>query len=220
MVDEEQHRISCANLVWWVAARDHPTLAFGILNPKALKKGERKIQALGGAAHLTDKARQHLSDWHSAREFEKDGDFWDARFRVDKWEVEHVMRILSRRDSNFIELDPTRELVSEITGAKYPDEERILMPSQMDGFAVRYIRTTRQATPVDGIGSSSRAVVGVPSHRLFHVFALVLLEQSYKALLASPYVRVLHPWELATTKGGAKVGTTDNGETIADNLFL
>jgi hypothetical protein len=94
------------------------------------------------------------------------------------------------------------------------------MPELLDGFSVRFIRTVRQAASLDGVGSSSRAVPAVPSHRLFHVFALILPEPSYKAFLTSPYVCVLHPWELATTCGGAKVGKTDDGMTVADNLFL
>lgn len=118
-------------------------------------------------------------------------------------------------------MDPTRDIIAELSGKEFPEMGTILTPEEAATVDVVYVKTVRQKPAEDGVGTSSRgAAAGVPSRRMFRLYALSVRNTLYDKIGASPIVKILTPEELATTDGGSKKGVTRDGLAIADNLFL
>lgn len=211
-------RVSVANLTISIRAYGHSeSHRVGILSPGALKKGIKRIQALGGGAHLTLAGVEHLVEQFGATDFEKDGDAIDARFVVDDRYLESVLSFFETPNEEYFETSPHRELRDELTEAGGVLIE--LQPVHGRGLAFTRIDCVRQAPPLGGKGTSLREKEGIPTRRLFHRFEIVVPPSVFRLLLVSPGIFWLTDEELATTKGGICKGMNKTGLEMADNLF-
>lgn len=211
-------RVSVSNLCWGVydpsINRMYPV---GILNPNAYAKGTHRVQALGGAALLSDAGREYLIGRYGAHSFEEQ----DARFLIPRISLEEVTRFFLDHEANgeYFELTPMRELVEELgSEEKYGKHSPVLALSELDRVQTLYAKTVIQPTP-KGEGTSDRGQ-GMENRRIFRIHRLVATSDIVNRLERSPVIRFLKDGELETTQGGTCRGRMDLGGEIADNLWL
>jgi hypothetical protein len=203
---------------------------FGIPNPGKYAEGVIEYQALGGGAELTDVGKSYLEGEYGASGFEKDKGtgVFDARFRVEEEKLEQVFRFFSgiAGQPNRFEMDPTRDILTELTGKEFPTLGVILEPTTAGLIQIDYVDTVRQRSAEDGIGTSERSqAAGVPTRRLFRRYKLVMPVFLAERMLGrrgtyGPIARRFTDDELVTTNGGATKGITSDGKVIRDNLFI
>jgi len=206
-------RISIGNLAPRLIVKETGAVRFfGVLNSASFRKGHKRIGALGGAAELTQLGKEYLENNFEAHDFEG----MDARFVVDDSHLETIFEIFSRRDPDFFEIDPAREIMEEFVREKILSFGPILTAEEASGITFRFVKTLEQKA---GGGTSAREKEGMSTRRLFHFFdieapQLVLFKMSLHATL-----HLLTEEEVATTEGGSKKGITSGGTEIADNIF-
>jgi hypothetical protein len=135
--------------------------------------------------------------------------------------VEETLRFFENPDPKFFECDPQREVREELSEEDYPGIcGPILTPEEAAQIQMAHEFRVRQRPPVSGHGTSTLEKEGVPTRRLFHIFQLQVSSKEILAkLVSSPAFRILSSDEVSTTDFGAKKGVTNDGITIADNLF-
>lgn len=192
-------------------------VAIGILNKKRLSKGERFLQALGGAATMTPMGRVFMEGTYGAEFLGEGGDKDDARFVVSAKQADGVLRLLeTQRD--LCELLPMREVLHELEQELFGDHT-ILPSGTLANADTVLFSAFRQASADDGVGTSARAQAqDVPTKRLFFVHTLCVSGSVFEELCESPYIQVLSEEELDTTQMGRTKGVANNGIPLADNL--
>lgn len=210
-------RFSVSNLCWKIYDPSINELySVGILNPKAYTQGERRVQALGGAALLEEAGRQHLIDRYGAHSFEET----DARFRAPRESVEEITRFFLDYETNgeLFELDPMRELIEELgSQEKYDKHSPVLSGRELARVTPLYAKTLIQPLP-QAEGTSDRGK-GQENRRIFRIHTLAAPGDVISRLRNSAVIRFLRDGELDTTNGGRCRGRTDDCEEIADNLW-
>ncbi len=218
-------RVSIGNLVCGVVRpRISVVLPVGILSSGAYKKGQLRYQPVGGAAELTQNGRLYLEDRYGAENFHRSEEGRiDARFEVDDLHLEAVFAFFRNRNPRFFEIDPKREIVSELSTVELksgalPEIPPVLSTDEAESIEVVYVDTVVQPFS-DSPGTSTLAKEGVPSRRLFHRFSVVVTDEILRKMLKSKAVRFLHSDEIGSTDGGAHKGTTHDGIELADNFI-
>ena len=222
-------RISIGNIAMWVQeavlrGNPQPLRYFGVANPKMLKHGVYEYQALGGAAQLTKGGKTRLERTYEAHGFEKDEKTGtlDARFFVNEEHAERVLHFFENITnlSNQYELDPTKDILSELFGAE-SGYTSLVSSTEREFVLVDYVDVVQQKPAEDGVGTSERSqTASVPTLRLFRRYKLVMLRPLMDQFFSAPTVRELTKAELHSTRGGARKGHTSDGRVIRDNLFL
>ena len=213
-------RISVANIAMRLRVFESDEVHYlGILSPGAYKQGIRRVQALGGGAHLTIRGQADLFVKFGASGFEADGDQFDARFLAPNNHLDSIFKWFERRDPDLVEIDPLREIHEELVQDKLPGISAVLTPQEVHSVHYMRLKNVRQPPPADGMGTSMRAQVGTPTRRLFYVFELRVSEHIFQKMRRSYSIHFLSPQEVATTDGGAPKGNTEDGVEIADNIF-
>jgi hypothetical protein len=194
-------------------------------NKKAWEKGERKYQALGGAAKMTA-AGKALIEREFGGAFGASGrpaeEADDARFYVEAapGEIDSKVRPLierfSNQDASFFETDVLRETHEDLVSDGVLTEEEFASVAAAYEGAVSPIpwETT----------TSERETQGTPSRRIFHLFELVMPEAVAEKLKRAESLRVLSPSDLediheATSQGNPAARTKD-GSVIVENIFI
>lgn len=188
-----------------------------ILNKKRLAKGERFLQALGGAAMMTPEGREFVERGYGA-EFQGEGyDRDDAQFVLPAEYSEEIIRLF-RVNQSLCQRSPMDEVLHELEQEPFCDCT-ILPPGTLVDVYTVHESTCRQAFADDGIGTSARAQAqDVPTKRMFFVHTLCVSGSVFEKLCASPYVQVLSKEELDTTQMGRTKGVAMDGTPLADNL--
>lgn len=214
-------RVSVGNLVRLVSG-GKLKVAFGVLNPKKLEKGERFVQALGGRANLTAVGKEILERQFGAEGFELDENsgMYDAAFIAPEDSLEGILAFFEDANSEYFEIDPSREIEEEVFQKIYPNGIGTILPNVAVRPVVTYVKTVRQPAPDDGVGTSMRARNDMPTRRIFRLFDLVFPAHELDEFLLSEVVIMLSENELLTTKGGRSKGLTMHGDIIADNIGL
>lgn len=214
-------RISVANIAMRLRVFGSDEVRYlGILSPGAYKQGIRRVQALGGGAHLTAAGQADLFVKFGAEDFEADGTRFDARFLAPNNHLESVLKWFEKRDPNMLEIDPLREIHEELTKEKLSGIPAVLTSQEVHSVNYLGLKTVRQPPPAEGRGTSMRERSGIPTRRLFYVFELRVPEFIFQKMLHSETIHFLSVEEVATTDGGARKGNTKDGVEIADNIFI
>lgn len=207
-------RISIGNLV--PRALDTETgqeFFFGIMYRKALiERNIRRVIALGGAAHMTDRGIALLREKYKA-EMTNDR---DARLIVEELYVPEIMDLFQRRDPEFYETEPNREVIEELIEEALPPIMNTA-PFTRDEVAEIEIGFTKTVIQGASDRGSLLEVKGVPTKRLFNLFTLSASRGFLDKLRTSPAFRVVSTEQIRKTMAGEKLRTTD-GVEIGDNI--
>lgn len=163
---------------------------------------------------MTDEGREFLAEKYGAKEFRKK----DARFVVNISRLEEVFHFFQKCDLRYIEIDPKRELIKELTEEELVSISPVLSQSEVLQIKTTFVKTVRQAVK-DTMGTSTLEVEGTPSRRLFHLFDMVAPQAIIEKMRESEGIRFLTFDEVMTTEGGAHKGQTSDGITLADNIL-
>jgi hypothetical protein len=208
-------RISVANLVPRLIVRETGRVGFiGLLNRKLLKRDELVYGAVGGAAELTEFGMTFLAERFDAR-FEKSR---DARICVQMGHLGEVMQLFEARDTDFCEVDPSREIREELTTLELPNMPRILTVEEAELIEIRYVKSVYQAGDVTTERASAKSD-DLFSQRYFHLFEMVVPLKVYRQLLRHPAVKIFTEADLASTRMGLVRGEASDGSIIGSNLF-
>ncbi len=221
-------RISVANLVRLMKATMSDGVSWqyvGILGASHYRKGKKVAQAIGGAAVLTLEGRELLQKRFGAENFHESGEgSIDARFEMDDSYLNDAFDFFRKRDARYFEIDPAREILEELSTVElkkneyFPEIPAVLTPGEAASIEVKYARTVAQ--PFSGVrGTSTRERDGVPTHRLFHQFDIVVSPPIYTKIGMSQAIVLLDEEEMETTHGGACGGITKDGVVMSDNLI-
>ncbi len=190
------------------------------------KKGQKRLQPIGGAAELTEEGQKYLEERFGAEAFHKSQEgHIDARFEVDDSHLREIFDFFRKRDPKYFEIDPRRELVEELSTVELKGNGEVmeippvLTPDEAESIQVEFVDTVEQPFS-DGPGTSSLAKEGVPSRRLFHRFNLVVSHEIFRKMEVSDAIRLLTETEVLTAGGGAHKGITGGGIEMADNFIL
>lgn len=219
-------RISVGHLAPHIVVQETGQAHFvGILAPSHYGKGKLVLQPLGGAAELNALGVVTLIERFGASEFHKNKeDGVDARFVMDDGKLEEVMNFFEARNPKFSDIDPSRELVDELTGFELPGNDLLpgipplLTKEMVEQISIGYARTVRQKFSSEP-GTSTLAKADTPSRRIFNLFSLTVPQAIFDHLSSWKAIRILSEEEVATTGGGAHKGVSSEGITIADNFL-
>ncbi len=212
-------RISAGALALRVVSAEDAKIChyMGLINSaKFRREGVKMFGALGGGVELTENGRKFLQENYGAHSFEGN----DARFLVPEGHVDSVLEFFENRDLEMYGLDPNNEIRDELTKEKIAGVGPILSAGEANQTVAKFVKTVRQPVPVDGSGTSAREQKGVPTRRVFFVYDLIIPVVLVAKMRNSDAVRYLKQSEVETTKGGASKGITEDGLTIADNVFI
>ena len=223
-MNQKRIRVSIANLAWYVTTiENNIRYPFAILNPGKLAKGEHQYMALGGGAMLTTRGKQELEKTFGASDFEFDEKtgFFDARFQIDEQRLEGVFCLFGNPERfAWREQDRTIDIMNELIGKEH-GHASIMSESERCFIDCAYVKSVQQKPSEFGVDTSTRVTAGISTRRLFRIFELRMPQSLYsRKFVCSPFVRILHNHELATTDGGSKSGHTNDGHVIQNNLFL
>lgn len=216
-MEAQKVRISVANLASYLKNKDTgEVVAIGILNNKRFAKGERFLQALGGAATMTTKGRNLMEETYQAEFLGEGGDKDDARFVVPARYAEEILSLFEKRPS-LCERSPMREVLHELEQECFGNHT-ILLPGALTGVYSALTGVFRQAS-AEGAGTSARAQAQcIPTRRLFFVHTLCVSRMVFENLCRSSYMQTLSTRELNTTQMGRTKGVAYDGTPMADNL--
>jgi hypothetical protein len=216
----ERTRISAGNIVTKIVNKDTGKSNFlGLINKKALEeKGQRLYTAIGGAAELTESGKEKLkTDLHAVFDNE---DSLDARFTVPNSKVDETLSLFKKRDPEFAEIDPKREIMEELCTKELPlQDSPILNPEEAESIEIKHAATLRQASPKSGKGTSARESDSNPSRRIFNVFDMLVPSAVFDKIINSPAIKIFTGEEMKTIEGGATKGLAADGATIGDNML-
>ncbi len=211
-------RISIASLVprLRIAGADpkDPPQYFGILRPGT----KDKVQALGGGTTLTTAGRRYLEEHFGATNFEYEEEM-DARFVVAEEHEEAVFRFFGNPDPKYFEVSPLREVLEELTMQEHEDHEPVLTEDDVRSITFLAIDTSRQPPPENEAEQIAANPGKRISRRMFYRYEMVIPEHVFKKLQASGLIKFLTDAEVASTNGGRRIGTSEKGLKIADNIY-
>ncbi len=208
-------RISVANLVPRLIVQETCAIHFlGLLNRRHASRGNRIYGALGGAAELTQEGKQILHKQFGAK-FEKGQ---DARFLVQKPDVDRIMPFFERRDVTFCESNPDREIREELTTAELPNLPRILTEQDVARIQVQYAKSIYPTGSLENTRHRFDSD-GILSIHYFHLFEIIVPESIFERLRMHPAIQIFTENDLATTQMGRVRGISANGSVISSNLF-
>lgn len=209
-----QIRVSVANLATRIklAGTDQYQL-FGIINRKALEQGDRVATGLGGGAQVTQIGKKFLEDNFCAYF----PDNMEARFHIDKQCMEEVLAIFENRQASVYEIDPTREIIEELSTDELPIQNSpILSSDEVVLIKTRYIKTIIQ--PLGDTRRLARDIPGVPTVRVFNIFELIAEKEIFAKIIDSPIIYTFTPKELQDMRSGKEVRVAD-GTRMGENIF-
>ncbi len=209
-----QIRVSVANLATRITLTGtDQTYVFGIINRKALEQGDRVATGLGGGAQVTQIGKKFLEDNFGAH-FPED---MEARFLIEKKHMKKVLAIFKSREASIYEIDPTREIIEELSTKELPIQRSpILSSDEAALIKTRYIKTIIQ--PLGGTRRLARDIPGIATARLFNVFELIAGKEVFTKIINSPIIYTFTDEELRDMRSGKEVRAVD--ETImGENIF-
>lgn len=207
-------RISVGNLAPRIEiAETKETHFFGILNRKALEKGQKMVGALGGAFIMEEGEKKYYIRKFGASDFEG----VDMRFQVDASKSQDVINYLMGCKEHF--MFQHDDILEELSKKELPIQNAPLLSTEdLAQIKIHYMATVCQHPPTTGIGTSAREIVGIPTRRIFNLFEITMPKAIFEKVQNSPAIKILTAEEIATTKDGAKKGIAVDGTVLADNL--
>lgn len=223
----ERVRFSIINTVNRIRVQETgETMQIVMRNKKAWEQnGERKYQALGGAAKMTPEGKSMLTERFDA-EFgtkarpQEEAD--DARFFVEvlpderEKKLAEIIDLFSKQDPSLFEDDVLREAHEDlVSDGVLSEEEFKTIRAHYEGLVspINWKTTT-----------SERETKGIPSRRLFHLFELEVPQALIPKLETAETLRVLSPSDIedinAATREGNPAAKTKDGAIIVENIFL
>lgn len=187
----------------------------GILNKHALvRDGTRIYTALGGAVEMTDQGLHRLTTEFGVT-FTHGR---DARFECARDQLGALMELFRARDCQWSEINPNRELYEELTGVEFPGQEGPIMPPELlEGSIAHYLDTRVQE---GALLMTSMRGGGLPSVRIFHLFELTMLLESYVRLRFSPYTREFSADDLQRPRDAEGRIPLPDGSFIGSNIVF
>lgn len=214
-------RVSVANLASYLVNNDTgEVVAIGIANKKRFEKdGKIFLQALGGAAEMTEDGKKHLEETYSAVFLGEGDDLRDVRFTIPVVNLKVVLALFEVTESDFCEQDPMREVRYELEQETICSDSILCPKTLARASSSVFEGVFYQESAEDGVGTSLRAASQeIPTKRLFFVHTLRVLNPVFLEILASPYVTRLSEKELDTTQMGRTKGITRSRSPMSDNL--
>jgi hypothetical protein len=202
-------RLSFANHVAVVGRLTGGYEYAGIVNARKLfESGERKIGAIGGGARIEDGAWSVLSERFGVEPHD-----WDGCMMVPSRRVEDVLSFMRERDPQIYEITPDRELSEELCGKELPGQKTPILAYRVLALAqIEFLETVRQA-------GEHYHPDGIRVIRQFNCFGMRLPDDLFEKLVGHELISRLRAEDVASTKGGIKLGAAADGAVLLNNIL-
>jgi hypothetical protein len=216
----------------WVDKADGSRVGYYVVVEGSKKDGKTKYQAIGGGAKLTEAGITFLKEkYGQAIRFREGEESDDARLYLklpdhilvhsdteeskrEKAEfMQSVLEPFTNTTSGYIDETIERELKEEFSDA--------LGPIDWDLSRVTHVGVV---SPLQWEKpGSARSDGAVAYHRIFHMYDLILSEEQFAQLKASPKMRVLTEEDIhavaEATQRGESMTVLSDGSLLAENVF-